>query len=102
MKKFNTLYLSGFKGDLIKCQYWLKHCGIGSVYLFLTVHNSSSQYGKGQKGCISRQSFYRAVKITGNDLNIELLGTHSMRKTEAYLTYKQTGNLALMDEVVRP
>ena len=95
-KKFNTLYLSGVKDDLIKYQYWLKHHDIDSVYLFPTVHNSSNQYGKGQKGYISRQSFYRAVKITGNDLNIRHLGTHSMRKTGAYLTYKQTGNLALV------
>ena len=95
-RKFNTLYLSGVKDDLIRYQYWLKHHGINSVYLFPTVHNSSNQYGKCQKGYISRQSFYRAVKITGSDLNIKHLGTHSMRKTGAYLTYKQTGNLALV------
>jgi integrase len=54
---------------------------------------------KGDKP-ISKIQAYRQLQKAGEFANIESIGTHTMRKTFGYWFYKQTGNVAMLQEIL--
>jgi integrase len=54
---------------------------------------------KGDKP-ISKIQAYRQLQKAGDFANIESVGTHTMRKTFGYWFYKQTGNVAMLQEIL--
>jgi integrase len=54
---------------------------------------------KGDKP-ISKIQAYRQLQKAGDFANIESIGTHTMRKTFGYWFYKQTGNVAMLQEIL--
>ena len=51
------------------------------------------------KKAISRVMAYKILNETGKQLNIETIGTHTMRKTFGYFFYKQTNDIALLQDL---
>lgn len=84
--KPNTLYLEPVEEDLIEYQQWLKDKNIISEWLFPSLQPQV----KGDKHIDERQ-FYQVMHKVGELLNINYLGTHTMRKTGAYRVYVQSG-----------
>lgn len=80
--KKNCLYLKPIREDLIMYQEWLTEQNIQSNWLFPSLNDSSVS--------ISRKQYYKVMFKTGKILNINYLGTHTMRKTGAYRVYEQT------------
>jgi integrase len=54
---------------------------------------------KGDKP-ISKIQAYRQLQKAGEWAEIESIGTHTMRKTFGYHLYKQTGNVAMLQEIL--
>jgi integrase len=54
---------------------------------------------KGDKP-ISKIQAYRQLQKAGDFAGIEAVGTHTMRKTFGYWFYKQTGNVAMLQEIL--
>src|SRR4051794_17306320 len=54
---------------------------------------------KGDKP-ISKIQAYRQLQKAGDFAGIESIGTHTMRKTFGYWFYKQTGNVAMLQEIL--
>ncbi|MFW5788016.1 MAG: site-specific integrase [Halanaerobiales bacterium] len=57
---------------------------------------------KSQKGInqpISRVQAYRILKKAGNELGLESVGTHTLRKTFGYWHYQQYKDVALLQEL---
>lgn len=87
--KPNNLYLNPAKEDLLVYQQWRQDNQIESKWLF----PSSTSPDKH----ITTKQYYKVMKQTGDLLSINYLGTHTMRKTGAYLVYEQSGyNIGLV------
>ena len=87
--KPNNLYLNPAKEDLLVYQQWRQDNQIESKWLF----PSSTSPDKH----ITTKQYYKVMKETGDLLSINYLGTHTMRKTGAYLVYEQSGyNIGLV------
>ncbi|MBT2697249.1 tyrosine-type recombinase/integrase [Bacillus sp. ISL-40] len=54
---------------------------------------------KGDKA-ISKIQAYRQLQKAGDMADLEAIGTHTMRKTFGYWFYKQTGNVAMLQEIL--
>lgn len=54
---------------------------------------------KGDKP-ISKIQAYRQLQKAGGFAGVESLGTHTMRKTFGYWFYKQTKNIAMLQEIL--
>lgn len=80
--KPNTLYLKPLEDDLLLYQQWLQDNHVQSQWLFPSTSDTSKP--------ISRKQYYKIMAKTGDLLNINYLGTHTMRKTGAYRVYEQT------------
>lgn len=80
--KPNTLYLKPIEKDLLLYRDWLKENNINSQWLFPSLTKPEK--------CITRKQYYKVMQKTGDLLDINYLGTHTMRKTGAYRVYEQT------------
>lgn len=96
-RKQNVLYLKPVESDLVEYRRWLINYQLDhpelkvyqSEWLFPSFHDANKPIGTKQ--------FWRIMKKVGDLLNINYLGTHTMRKTGAYLVYEQTNhNIALV------
>lgn len=86
--KPNNLYLKPVEKDLIQYQQWLAANNIHSKWLFPSSENDKH---------IDGRKFYRIMQKVGDLLNINYLGTHTMRKTGAYRVYVQSNyNIGLV------
>lgn len=87
--KPNILYLKPIKQDLSQYYSWLDENSIHSEWLFPSLKHPERH--------ISEKQFYKIMAKTGDLLNINYLGTHTMRKTGAYRVYTQTNfNIGLV------
>lgn len=80
--KHNILYLKPAFNDLAVYNRWLNQNYPNSDCLF-----PSSEYPENH---VSIKQYYKVLKKVGELLNIDYLGTHSMRKTGAYRVYVQS------------
>ncbi len=55
---------------------------------------------KGRNAPISRQQAYRVLSDAGSRFGLQLVGTHTMRKTFGYHLYQQTGDINLVQSVL--
>ena len=89
-QKRNTLYLKPVANDLAAYRRWLAEFQIDhprlkvyqSEWLFPSFEHPDRPIGGKQ--------FWRIMNHVGDLLGINYLGTHTMRKTGAYLVYEQT------------
>ena len=87
--KPNILYLKPIKQDLLQYYAWLDKHNIHSEWLFPSIKRPERH--------ITEKQFYKIMAKTGDLLNINYLGTHTMRKTGAYRVYTQTNyNIGLV------
>ncbi|MHA8111130.1 tyrosine-type recombinase/integrase [Lactobacillaceae bacterium Melli_B4] len=91
--KQNKLYLRPVANDLLVYQQWrqklLKKRHQPSEWLFPSIMYPNKH--------ITVNQFYKIMQRTGELLDIDYLGTHTMRKTGAYRLYEQTNhNIALV------
>ncbi|MFC6177127.1 site-specific integrase [Companilactobacillus huachuanensis] len=87
--KPNTLYLRPIKRDLLLYQEWRLENHVQSEWLFPSMEHPDRH--------VSEKQFYKIMAKTGDLLNINYLGTHTMRKTGAYRVYIQSNyNIALV------
>lgn len=84
--KPNTLYLKPVKQDLKDYWKWLEDHPdmMNSEWLFPSSVNPSEH--------LAQHSFYRVMQTVGKRLQLNYLGTHTMRKTGAYMVYEQSGH----------
>lgn len=109
--KPNYLYLKPVVNDLKHYQQWLKEHCINSEWLFPSfsfyqytiqyfnrdTHHCDNHYGREYTNHVTERQFYKVMHKVGNLLNINYLGTHTMRKTGAFMVYEQTNhNIALV------
>lgn len=96
-KKKNTLYLKPVREDLEDYYDWLKEQQLQnpnkniffSEWLFPSMTKPEKH--------IDERRYYMIMHRVGEILNINYLGTHTMRKTGAYRVYQQTNhNIALV------
>lgn len=80
--KVKCIYLKPVEKDLIEYQKWLIQNKMISPWLFPSANDP--------KKCVTRKNFYKIMQNVGELLDIDYLGTHTMRKTGAYLVYQQT------------
>ncbi len=86
--KPNNLYLQPLEKDLMQYQQWLVNNHVNSKWLFPSSENDKH---------IDGRQFYRIMQKVGDLLNINYLGTHTMRKTGAYRVYVQSNyNIGLV------
>ena len=91
--KHNILYLKPAFNDLAIYYRWLNENYPESEWLF-----PSSQHLQKH---VSIKQYYKVMKRVGGLLNIEYLGTHTMRKTGAYRVYVQSNyDIALVMELL--
>lgn len=89
--KQNTLYLRPVMNDLTNYKNWLvqKNYYQQTPWLFPSTRNSQKH--------IDERNYYDIMFKTGKLLNIPYLGTHTMRKTGAYMVYVQSNyNIGLV------
>lgn len=86
--KVNILQFQTAKPTLLLYKDWLKSKNIQSVYLFPAIMDKNKP--------LSRNYYYNFLKRIADYIGLKKVGTHSARKTGAYQIYKQTGNLALV------
>ncbi len=55
---------------------------------------------KGSNRHISRQQAYNILRNVGNRFDLELIGTHTMRKTFGYHLYQQTHDIVLVQKLL--
>ena len=55
---------------------------------------------KGANKHICRQQAYRILNDAGEKFGLELIGTHTMRKTFGYHLYQQTKDITLVQKVL--
>lgn len=96
-KKKNVLYLKPVKEDLEEYYDWLKDYQLKnpnkSVFFSEWLFPSMTKPEKH----IDERRYYMIMHRVGEILNINYLGTHTMRKTGAYRVYQQTNhNIALV------
>ena len=91
--KHNILYLKPAFNDLAIYYRWLNENYPESEWLF-----PSSQHLQKH---VSIKQYYKVMKRVGGPLNIDYLGTHTMRKTGAYRVYVQSNyDIALVMELL--
>lgn len=91
--KHNILYLKPVFNDLAIYYRWLNENYPESEWLF-----PSSQHLQKH---VSIKQYYKVMKRVGGLLNIDYLGTHTMRKTGAYRVYVQSNyDIALVMELL--
>lgn len=87
--KANTLYLKPLQDDLNCYQQWLTQQNLSSPWLFPSTQHPEQH--------ITEKQFYKIMAKVGDLLNINYLGTHTMRKTGAYRVYVQSNyNIGLV------
>lgn len=89
--KRNTLYLKPVMMDLVMYQQWLKRNGYEGTteWLFPSITRPQKH--------IDERQFYNVMAKVGELLDINYLGTHTMRKTGAYRVYVQSNyNIGLV------
>ena len=89
--KQNTLYLRPVMNDLTNYKNWLvqKHYYQQTPWLFPSTRTPQKH--------IDERNYYDIMFKTGKLLNIPYLGTHTMRKTGAYMVYVQSNyNIGLV------
>ena len=87
--KANTLYLKPIINDLVNYKIWLEKNSLISDWLFPSIKCPSHH--------ITEKQFYKIMNKVGDLLNIDYLGTHTMRKTGAYRVYTQSNyNIGLV------
>ncbi|MDG2979031.1 site-specific integrase [Latilactobacillus curvatus] len=82
--KPNNLYLAPVKSDLEKYWQWLQANDLQSEWLFPSTTNPDRH--------ITEKQFYKVMTKVGDLLNLNYLGTHTMRKTGAYRVYTQSNH----------
>ena len=60
---------------------------------------SNKKDSQGNIKPISRQQAHHVLKIASEKLNIEDVGTHTLRKTFGYWHYKQYGDVAILQDI---
>lgn len=89
--KRNTLYLKPVMMDLVMYQQWLKRNGYEGRTEWLFPSTTRPQKH------IDERQFYNVMAKVGDLLDINYLGTHTMRKTGAYRVYVQSNyNIGLV------
>lgn len=89
--KRNTLYLKPVMMDLVMYQQWLKRNGYEGTTEWLFPSTTRPQKH------IDERQFYNVMAKVGDLLDINYLGTHTMRKTGAYRVYVQSNyNIGLV------
>jgi len=89
--KRNTLYLKPVMMDLVMYQQWLKRNGYEGTTEWLFPSTTRPQKH------IDERQFYNVMTKVGDLLDINYLGTHTMRKTGAYRVYVQSNyNIGLV------
>ncbi|WEV58205.1 tyrosine-type recombinase/integrase [Ligilactobacillus acidipiscis] len=87
--KANRLYLKPVVGDLLAYQRWLEQENIISKWLFPSTKHLDQH--------ITEKQFYKVMAKVGDLLDLDYLGTHTMRKTGAYRVYMQSNyNIGLI------
>mgnify|MGYP004548473785 CR=1 FL=1 len=87
--KANTLYLKPVQQDLLHYQDWVVQENINSEWLFPSTAHPDCH--------ITEKQFYKVMAHVGDLLDINYLGTHTMRKTGAYRVYTQSNyNISLV------
>ena len=87
--KANRLYLKPVVGDLLAYQRWLEQQNIISEWLFPSTKHTDQH--------ITEKQFYKVMAKVGDLLDLDYLGTHTMRKTGAYRVYMQSNyNIGLV------
>lgn len=77
--KANRLYLKPVTGDLLAYQKWLQQANLVSPWLFPSIQRPEKH--------IAEKQFYKIMAKVDDLLNLDYLGTHTMRKTGAYRVY---------------
>lgn len=89
--KRNTLYLKPVMMDLVMYQQWLKRNGYEGTTEWLFPSTTRPQKH------IDERQFYNVMAKVGDLLDVNYLGTHTMRKTGAYRVYVQSNyNIGLV------
>lgn len=88
--KRNLLYLKPVENDLAIYQQWLKKWLIDNHVYGKTDALFPSLTRKTKS--IDEKQFYHVMHKVGELLDINYLGTHTMRKTGAYMVYEQTNH----------
>ena len=89
--KRNTLYLKPVMMDLVMYQQWLKRNGYEGTTEWLFPSTTRPQKH------IDERQFYNVMAKVGDLLDINYLGTHTMRKTGDYRVYVQSNyNIGLV------
>lgn len=94
--KQNTLYLRPVMNDLTDYKNWLvqKNYYQQTLWLFPSTRNPQKH--------IDERNYYDIMFKTGKLLNIPYLGTHTMRKTGAYMVYVQSNyNIGLVMKLLK-
>ena len=94
--KQNTLYLRPVMNDLTNYENWLvqKNYYQQTLWLFPSTRNPQKH--------IDERNYYDIMFKTGKLLNIPYLGTHTMRKTGAYMVYVQSNyNIGLVMKLLK-
>ena len=87
--KANRLYLKPVTGDLLAYQNWLQQENLVSPWLFPSIKHPDKH--------ITEKQFYKIMAKVGDLLDLDYLGTHTMRKTGAYRVYMQSNyNIGLV------
>jgi len=87
--KPNLLYLNPVQQDLLTYREWLVDQNLKSEWLFPSIQHPNQH--------LTEKQFYKVMHKVGDLLNINYLGTHTMRKTGAYRVYMQTNyNIGLV------
>ena len=87
--KANLLYLKPVQTDLLAYQAWLQENHLVSDWLFPSIQHPERH--------ITEKQFYKIMSKVGDLLEINYLGTHTMRKTGAYRVYTQSNyNIGLV------
>ncbi|WP_010500277.1 tyrosine-type recombinase/integrase, partial [Ligilactobacillus acidipiscis] len=87
--KANRLYLKPVIGDLLAYQQWFQRENLVSPWLFPSTQHPDQH--------LTEKQFYKIMRKVGDLLDLDYLGTHTMRKTGAYRVYVQSNyNIGLV------
>lgn len=93
--KQNTLYLKPVMNDLVIYQQWLKRQRLENQTPWLFPSTTRPQKH------IDERQFYQIMAKVGRLLDLNYLGTHTMRKTGAYRVYVQSNyNIGLVMQLL--
>lgn len=92
--KKRTIYLKPILADLMEYLDWLESQGIENEFLF---YNNKT---KPERGHINELQYYRVLEKVGKILNIDYLGTHTMRKTFGKKVYETEKDIRMVQELL--